>query len=327
MLEGDMNMKAVVLERTCKAEDLKVSKVEIPKVKKDWVLVKVLGFGINRAEVILRDHEADEDYIDLPVIPGIECVGEVVDASNTRFKNGDKIAALMGGMGRSFNGGYAEYALLPDKIVFRIDDNVFGNLTLEEIIAVPETYFTAYGSIKSLNLNKEDTLLIRGATSTLGLSVMQLAKAIGCKILATSRRKDRFNNLKTNGADECFIDDGNLVDKLNCDKVLELIGPKTLEDSMKCLNEGGICCVTGILGGIEYIDKFDPIKVIPNDCYLTSFFSNYPTQEIMDNLFDFIVKNNIKPNISKVFTNLEDISKAHALMESNNAQGKIVFML
>lgn len=162
MLEGDMNMKAVVLERTCKAEDLKVSKVEIPKVKKDWVLVKVLGFGINRAEVILRDHEADEDYIDLPVIPGIECVGEVVDASNTRFKNGDKIAALMGGMGRSFNGGYAEYALLPDKIVFRIDDNVFGNLTLEEIIAVPETYFTAYGSIKSLNLNKEDTLLIRG---------------------------------------------------------------------------------------------------------------------------------------------------------------------
>lgn len=327
MLEGDINMKAVVLERTCKAEDLKVSEVEIPKVKTDWVLVKVLGFGINRAEVILRDHEADEDYINLLVIPGIECVGVVIDASNTRFKNGDKIAALMGGMGRSFNGGYAEYALLPEKIVFRIDDNVFDNLTLEEIIAVPETYFTAYGSIKSLNLKKEDTLLIRGATSSLGLSVMKLAKAIGCKILATSRSKDRFDNLKTNGADECFIDDGCLTDKLNCDKVLELIGPKTLEDSMKCLNEGGICCVTGILGGIEYFDKFDPIKVIPNVCYLTSFFSNYPTQEIMDNLFDFIVKNNIKPNISKVFTNLEDISKAHALMESNNAQGKIVFML
>ena len=105
---------------------------------------------------------------------------------------------------------------------------------------------------------------------------MKLAKAIGCKILATSRSKDRFDNLKTNGADECFIDDGCLTDKLNCDKVLELIGPKTLEDSMKCLNEGGICCVTGILGGIEYFDKFDPIKVIPNVCYLTSFFSNYP---------------------------------------------------
>ena len=101
-------MKAVVLEKTCNADELKVSEVEIPKVKDGWVLVRVLGFGINRAEVILRDYEADEYYIELPVIPGIECVGEVVDSSNTRFKNGDKIAALMGGMGRSFDGGYAK---------------------------------------------------------------------------------------------------------------------------------------------------------------------------------------------------------------------------
>ena len=325
MLEGDINMKAIVLKRTCNAEDLKVSEVEIPNVKDDWVLVKVLGFGINRAEVILRDYEADEDYINLPVIPGIECVGEVIDSSNTRFSNGDKIAALMGGMGRNFDGGYAEYALLPERIVFKIDDDIFNNLSLEEIIAIPETFFTAYGSIRSLNLKKEDVFLIRGASSALGISAMQLAKAIGCRIYATSRSEDRFDKLKSNGADECFVDDGCLAEKLTCDKILELIGPKTLEDSMKSLNKEGICCVTGILGGIEYMDNFDPIKIIPNDCYLTSFFSNHPTQEIMDDLFDFIVKNNIKPEISKVFTNLEDISKAHILMETNNAQGKIIF--
>lgn len=320
-------MKAVVLEKTCNADELNVSEVEIPKVKDGWVLVKVLGFGINRAEVILRDYEADEDYIELPVIPGIECVGEVVDSSNTRFKNGDKIAALMGGMGRSFDGGYAEYALLPEKIVFKIDEDVFDKLTLEEIIAIPETYFTAYGSLMSLNLVKDDTLLIRGATSALGLSAMQLAKSMGCEIFATSRSEERFGKLKSKGADECFADDGCLAEKLNCDKVLELIGPKTLEDSMKCLNSGGICCVTGVLGGIEYMDEFDPIKIIPNGRYLTSFFSNYPTQEIMDNLFDFIIKNNIKPEISRVFYNLEDIGKAHTLMESNMAQGKIIFKL
>ena len=257
-------MKAVVLEKTCNADELNVSEVEIPKVKDGWVLVKVLGFGINRAEVILRDYEADEYYIELPVIPGIECVGEVVDSSNTRFKNGDKIAALMGGMGRSFDGGYAEYALLPEKIVFKIDDDVFEKLTLEEIIAIPETYFTAYGSLMSLNLVKDDTLLIRGATSALGISAMQLAKSIGCEIFATSISEERFGKLKSNGADECFADDGCLAEKLNCDKVLELIGPKTLEDSMKCLNSGGICCVTGVLGGIEYMDEFDPIKIIPN---------------------------------------------------------------
>ena len=241
-------MKAVVLEKTCKAEDLKITEVKIPKIKKNWVLIKILGFGINRAEIILRNHEADENYINLPIIPGIECVGMIIDSSNTKFNNGDKVTALMGGMGRNFNGGYAEYALLPEKIVFKIDENTFNNLTLEEIIAIPETYFTAYGSIKSLNLKKEDTLLVRGGTSALGLSTIQLAKAIGCKIYATSRNKDKFHKLKTIGVNECFIDDGNLAEKVKCDKLLDLIGPKTLEDSMKTLNKGGICCITGILG-------------------------------------------------------------------------------
>ena len=320
-------MKAVVLEKTCKPEDLNVSEVEMPEVKPDWVLVKVLGFGINRAEVILRDYEADEDYISLPVIPGIECVGEIVDASNTQFVKGDKIAALMGGMGRSFDGSYAEYALLPSKNVFKISDSVFEKLSLEEIIAVPETYFTSYGSIKSLNLKNDDSILIRGATSALGLTTMQLAKALGCRIIATSRDESRFDKLYKNGADECMVDDGNLSGKLKCDKILELIGPKTLEDSMKCLNNGGICCVTGVLGGVEYMDEFDPIKIIPNNTFLTSFFSNYPTQEIMDEIFEFVIKHNIKPEIAKVFTSLDEIGEAHKLMESNKAQGKIIFKL
>ncbi|MBO5151650.1 MAG: alcohol dehydrogenase catalytic domain-containing protein [Methanobrevibacter sp.] len=74
-------MKAIVLENTCKAEDLKVSEIDMPQVKDDWVLVKIIGFGINRSEVILMDYEADEPYINLPVVPGIECVGEIVDES------------------------------------------------------------------------------------------------------------------------------------------------------------------------------------------------------------------------------------------------------
>ena len=326
MLEGG-RMKAVVLKKTCKADELKVDEVDIPEIKDDWILVKVLGFGINRAEVILRDYEADEDYIDLPVIPGIECVGEVINPSNTNFKTGDKIVALMGGMGRSFDGSYAEYALLPEKIVFKISSDVFNELTLDEIIAIPETYFTAFGSVKSLKLKQNDSILVRGATSALGLTAIQLAKAIGCEVIATSRNDDRFCKLKETGADRCIVDDGDLSSKISCDKVLELIGPKTLEDSMKTLNKNGICCVTGVLGGVEYMPEFDPIKVIPNDTFLTSFFSNYPTQEIIDELFDFIIQNNIKPNISKVFTDLSEISKAHELMESNNAHGNIIFKL
>ena len=123
------------------------------------------------------------------------------------------------------------------------------------------------------------------------------------------------------------VDDGNLSEKLKWDKILELIGPKTLEDSMKCLNDGGICCVTGVLGGVEYVDEFDPIKIIPNNAYLTSFFSNYPTQEIIDEIFEFVIRHDIKPEIAKVFTTLDEIGEAHNLMESNSAQGKIIFKL
>ncbi|WP_407379804.1 zinc-binding dehydrogenase [Methanobrevibacter sp.] len=319
-------MKAVVLENTCKAQDLKVSEVNIPKVRDDWVLVKVLGFGINRSEVILRDYEADEDYINLPVIPGIECVGEIVDESSTDFSKGDKIVALMGGMGRSFDGSYAEYALLPQKNVFKISDEALNHLTIEEIIAIPETYFTSYGSISTLNLAEDDTLLIRGATSATGLTAMQLASAIGCRIIATSRDKKRFEKLKDYGADECVVDDGDLSSKISCNKILELIGPKTLADSLNLLEEDGICCVTGVLGGIEYLNDFDPIKYLYKK-YLTSFFSNFPTQEIIDDIFNFIIENDIKPAIGRVFTSLDDISEAHSLMESNSAQGKIIFQL
>lgn len=319
-------MKAIVLENTCRAQDLKVSELDMPQVKDDWVLVKVIGFGINRSEVILRDYEANEPYINLPVVPGIECVGEIVDESNSDFSKGDKIVALMGGMGRSFNGSYAEYALLPKKNVFKIPDYVFDNLTLEEIIAIPETYFTSYGSISTLNLKKDDTLLVRGATSATGLTAIQLASAIGCRIIATSRNENRFEKLKNCGADECVVDDGDLSSHISCNKILELIGPKTLIDSLNLLEEDGICCVTGILGGIEYLDGFDPIKHLYKK-YVTSFFSNFPTQDIIDEIFDFIITNDIKPAIGSVFTSLEDIPKAHLLMESNNAQGKIIFRL
>ena len=230
-------------------------------------------------------------------------------------------------------GGYAEYALLPSKNVFKIDEEIFNHLSIEEVIAIPETYFTAYGSIEGLQLKKDDKFLVRGATSACGLTAMQLAGAIGAVIIATSRDESRFQLLENHGADYTIVDDGKIESKIKeicsdgVNKVLELIGPETLDDSMRCLKEGGICCNTGILGGVEYVSEFDPIKTIPNNRYLTSFFSNYPTQEVMDNLFKFIIDNDIKPKISKIFTDLNDIGQAHDLMESNNAQGKIIFRL
>jgi len=321
-------MKAVVLHSTCTAEELAVSEVPVPKVRPGWVLVRVRAFGINRSEVLVRSVEAGMAHIKLPRILGIECVGEIAEPSDSSFVQGQRVVALMGGMGRSFDGSYAEYALLPSRQVFR------ANLEMDwaSLGAIPETFFTAWGSLHDgLQLAPSDSVLVRGGTSALGIAAVQLAKSFGCTVMATTRNKDKLDLLKAIGADHKLLDDGTLSDQVRehfpsgVGKLLELVGPATLRESLLFTAPRGVVCISGILGGQHTLDGFDPIKDIPNGVCLTSFFSNYPTQAIMDNIFDHIRRHKITPHIAKVFQ-LEDISGAHQLMESNRADGKIVVL-
>lgn len=317
-------MKAVLIDKPTKAKDIVISECKIPNVKPGWVLVEVKAFGMNHSEQILRKEEILEDYIKKPVIPGIECVGVIEDASDSEYKAGQKIVALMGGMGRSFDGSYAEYALLPVNHVFPVETN----LSWEEMAAVPETYFTAWGSLfECLDLKKEDTLLVRGGTCALGYAAISIAKALGCKVIATTHRKEKFCLLEE--ADEIVLDDGKIADILHgkiINKALELVGPKTVKDTMKCMTKGGIVCNTGILGGVYCLDGFDPIKDIPNGVYLTGFFSNYPTEKVMKLIFDFLEKYKIKPNIGQVFT-FDNIKEAIRTIDEGRTNGKIVIRM
>ena len=106
-------MKAVLLNGITPAEEVALSEVRIPEIRPGWVLVKVKAFGMNHSEKILRLQEIENAYIQKPVIPGIECVGEIAHPSDSHFQRGQKVVALMGGMGREFHGSYAEYAHLP----------------------------------------------------------------------------------------------------------------------------------------------------------------------------------------------------------------------
>jgi NADPH2:quinone reductase len=319
-------MKAVVLYKTCAPEELRISEVPVPVVKPDWVLIRVKAFGLNRSELIMRAYEADSPYIKLSRIPGIECAGEIADPSDSRFIMGQRVIALMGGMGRSFDGSYAEYTLVPSRNVFGVETT----LGWEELAAIPETYYTAYGSLfESLQLEPEDTLLIRGGTSALGLSAIQLAKSVGATVLASTRNKNKCDLLRIQGADNVLIDNGTIREQLfslypqGMNKVLELIGPATLLESARLLSHHGTICSTGILGGKGVLNNFDPIKDLPSGVYLTGFFSNFPTQTVIDDIFRLIRNNNLSPTISKVFS-LEEIGQAHKLMESNKANGKVV---
>jgi len=135
-------MKAVLLDRPTEAENVELCEIPIPEVKPGWVLVRIKAFGMNHSEQILRLNEIRADYISKPIIPGIECVGEIADPSDSNFTAGQKVVALMGGMGRSFHGSYAEYALLPVHHVFAVKSA----LSWTDMAAIPETYFTAWGS-------------------------------------------------------------------------------------------------------------------------------------------------------------------------------------
>lgn len=313
-------MKALVLDGII--DEYVLRNVDIPKVKPGWVLVQVKAFGMNHSEQILRKEEIKYDYIKKPIIPGIECVGEIEDGSDSSLKVGKKVIALMGGMGRSFNGSYAEYALLPAHHVFPIESD----LNWEQLAAIPETYFTAWGSLfECLHLKPEDTLLIRGASCALGYASLQIAKALGCKVIATTHREKYISQISA--ADEVILDDGKLTGRIQgVTKALDLVGPKHLLDTLTAVEKGAIVCQTGILGGVYALNGFDPIKDVPNGVYLTGFFSNYPTQEIVDDMFVFFNKHNLEPIYGPVFR-FNDINDAIAMQDSGKAGGKIVVIV
>ena len=315
-------MKAVLLDKITETNDVVLSEYAVPEVRPGWVLVKVKAFGLNHSEKLLRLNEIRAEYIQKPIIPGIECVGEIVDPSDSGLSIGQKVVALMGGMGRSFHGSYAEYALLPKRTVFTVEND----LPWEALGAVPETYYTAWGSLfECLNLTEKDMLLIRGATCALGYASIQIAKAFGCKVIATTHREDKLPLIAQ--ADEAVVDDGKLTGKIHgATKVLDLIGPRNLKDTLTAVKKGSIVCQTGLLGGVCTLNGFDPIKDIPNGVYLTGFFSNYPTQQIMDDIFTFLNENRLVPASGKVF-DFEHIRDAVITQDEGSINGKIVIRL
>lgn len=311
-------MKAVVIQQACRAEDLRISRVPLPAVKSGWVRVKIKAFGINRAEILTRNGLSPD--VRWPRIIGIECVGVVDDASDSGLQAGQQVVSMMGGLGRDFDGSYAEYALIPAAQVYPVHSRLDWAL----LAAMPEMYYTTYASLfQRLKLAAGETLLIRGGTSSVGLAALQLAKAAGAHVITTTRDAAKSARLSALGADEVLIDTGRLK-PVRADKVLELVGAATLKDSLQTLGEGGICCMTGILGG-WVVEAFEPMSDIPQGALLTGFDSTQIRPDILAQMLAFVEQHALQPPLAAQFT-LDDIAAAHALMESNHSNGKIVII-
>lgn len=322
-------MKAIVLASPGDPTALQIQEIAKPSPRSGWVVIEVKAFGLNRSEMFTR--QGHSPNVQLPRVLGIECVGIVEAAPDTPFQPGQKVAAIMGGMGRAFDGSYAEYTLVPQTCVFPIESK----LDWSVLGAIPEMFQTAYGSLVSgLDVQAGQTLLIRGSTSSVGMTATSLAKQMGLTVIATTRNPAKSEALRANGVDQVVIDDGAIATAIRqrfpngVDRVLELVGTTTLLDSLQCVTPSGIICMTGILGNAWALNNFSPMDDIPHTVRLTVYTGDSEdlSVEYLQKFIAGVEAGQTHVNIDRVFR-LDEIVEAHHYMESNRATGKLVVLI
>lgn len=314
-------MKAIKVFEKGNSDVLKLVVADKPKLKEGWSLVKVKGFGINRSEIFTR--KGYSPSVKFPRILGIECVGIVEETTDKdNLPVGSKLISIMGEMGRNYDGSYAEYVLLPNSQIYKVETD----LDWSNFASIPETFYTAFGSFENLMVKETDTVLVRGATSGVGIAFSKLLKAKypNIQLFGSTRNTQKIDKLKKYGFDEVILDiNGRLDTEKKFDKILELIGPVVIKDSIKHLNESGIICNTGQLGEKWYLESFDPIMQLKENVYLTAFYSGNVSETKIKELFDYIKKYKIYIEPERVFK-LEEIADAHDYLENSDSFGKVV---
>jgi NADPH:quinone reductase-like Zn-dependent oxidoreductase len=322
-------MRATVITEHGGPEVLQIQELPDPVGVDGEILIRVKAFGVNHAETHMRKGEWPEST----PVSGIEAVGSVVRDPSGRLAEGTGVLTIMGGLGRTRNGSYAEYTVAPATNVVPIQTS----LSWPELAAVPESYATAWIALNdNLELRPGQSLLVRGATSALGQAAVNIAAELGAKVIATTRREERAQRLRSLGAEEVVIDDGQIAERVHAlvpggvDGTLDLVGNSVLRDSLRAVRGRGRICQAGFLGGLGPVENFLPVFDMPSGVQF-SFFGSFelgtdgyplsmiPFQEIIGKVEAGIYE--AKP--SQVFS-FDEIADAHRLMERGEAGGKLV---
>jgi NADPH2:quinone reductase len=321
-------MRAVVADRPGPAEVLQIRELPIPRPGPGQVLIRVKASGLNRSELHFRQGMATSGTF--PRVPGIEATGIVTAAPGGEFAPGTQVVTMMGGMGRAFDGGYAEYVLVPAAQV----TSFTSGLPWEQLGAVPEMLQTAHGSLTAgVRALPGQSLLIRGGTSSIGLALTVLAKRHGLTVYATTRREQARARLESLGADHVLIDDGAIAGRLRdiapagADGAVELVGVNVLKDTLRAVRPGGTVCFTGMLSDNWTIDGFYPMDWLPNGVRLTAYSgeaADLPAPVLQDFL-DAVADGEAAIPLGRVYR-LDQIVQAHQDMEAGAVNGKGVVL-
>ena len=324
------SMQAVVVTRPGGLDALEIRDVPVPAPRPGWVRIKVKAFGVNESEVTTRKGESDAQ-VTYPRVPGIEAVGVIDQAGEgSGLRPGQQAATMMGGMGRAFDGSYAQYVTVPAAQVIAFESA----LPWEVLGALPEMFQTAYGSLSTgLALQAGQSVLIRGGTSTVGLSAAAMAKDLGATVISTTRSPERAGELRAMGVDHPVVDDGAIAEKVReliphgVDAALELVGCTVLPDTFACVRTHGTVCFTGALAGGWTIPDFTPF-MIPNGVRLTGYegeATGLPAAVFQQQL-QAIADGRLRAPVAKVYRGLQQVRDAQADVESGATPGKHVVL-
>jgi NADPH2:quinone reductase len=319
-------MRAVVLDAPGPPDALTIRQLPVPEPANGWVLVAVKAFGLNRSELHTRLGLAEG--VTFPRVLGIEATGVVAACPGGEFAVGQQVMAVMGGIGRVFDGGYAEYTCVPVTQVIPFSSD----LDWATLGAVPEMLQTSHGSLTiGLDAAHGQTILVRGGTSSIGMATAVLAKQRDTTVLSTTRNPDKAGALSGVGVDHVLIDDGHIARQVRdiipggVDTALELVGAPTLPDTLRATRVHGVVCFTGMLSNQWIVRDFYPIEYIPRGVRLTSYggdATDLPAHVLQEYLDSVEAGHAVVP-IDRIY-NFDQIVEAHTTMEAGRARGKLV---
>ncbi len=328
MTDTPTSMRAVVLDAPGPPEALQMRELPVPVPAPGQALIKVEAFGLNRSELHTRLGLADG--VTFPRVLGNEATGTGVSCPGGELAPAQQGAALMGGMGRTYDGGYAEYTCVPVGQIVPFTSE----LDWATLGAVPEMLQTSYGSLTvGLDAQPGQSILIRGGTSSVGMATAVLAARLGMTVLSTTRNPDRADVLREIGVHHPLVDDGDVATQVRrivpdgVDAALELVGTPTLPDTLRATRVHGVVCFTGMLSNQWTVRDFYPIEYLPRGVRLTAYggdASDLPA-DVLQEFLDAVATGQARVPIHRTYR-LDEIAEAHADMEAGRATGKLVVL-
>lgn len=321
-------MKAIVITKSGGPEVLKLQDYPTPEISGDEVLIEVKAAGLNRSDVFQREGNYPAPKGASAEIPGLEVAGTIVKCGPdvVDFTVGDKVCALLAG------GGYAEYVTVREGQCLPIPED----LSFAEAASLPETVFTVWSNVfQRGNLQPGETLLLHGGNSGIGITGIQIAHALGSKVIVTVGSDEKGRKCLELGADSYInYKTQNFETELQnkgVDVILDMIGGDYLAKNINILKpEGRLVHINAVSG--SHVD-LDIWKVMTKRLTVTGStlrsreyeFKKQLAKEIQKNVWPLIESKKFRPVIYKTFP-FSEAAEAHRLLEDGSHTGKIILV-